>query len=169
MQKHRRVRKKVKGNDEETPEEEGEGNDEMMELDLAQDEHIDPTPFAFKPYHLASLVDPKNLETLETMDGIKGLSTSLGVDPNSGLGIGGRTSEPENAPVVVVTNPAGEKGEAADKIPHEGGAYSSTVEDRQRVYCSNTLPARKSKSLLQLMWLALKDKVLVSPSNFDVH
>ena len=32
-----------------------------MELDLAQDGHIDPALFRFRPNHLALLVDPKNL------------------------------------------------------------------------------------------------------------
>jgi len=171
MQKHKKTRKKVKGDAEEAPEKEGEGDDEekMVQLDLAQDEQIDPAPFAFKPYHLASLVDPKSLETFEAMGGIKGLLAGLGVDPNSGLHIGGSTSESGDAPTVVVTNPAGEKDEAVEKIPYGGDAYSGSLEDRQRVYGSNILPARKSKSLLQLMWLALKDKVLVSTSHFDVH
>jgi len=171
LQKHKKARKKVKGNTEETPEEEGEGDDEdkILHLDLTQDEHIDPTPFAFKPYHIASLVDPKNLETLESMGGIKGLLAGLGVDPNSGLNIDGKAPESGDAPAVVVIDPAGEKGGAVEGAPHEGGPYTATVEDRQRVYGPNTLPVRKSKSLLQLMWLAFKDKVLVSPSHSHVH
>ena len=162
-QKHKKSRRKGKGSAERTPEE--GGNDEEdeddegkpIELDLTQDENIDPTPFAFKPYHLASLVDPKNLETLETMGGIDGLLTGLGVDPSNGLSIGGKMPESEDAPAVTVTTPTGEKG---------SGAFTSSVEDRQRIYGPNTLPVRKSKSLLQLMWLALKDKVLVSLSHF---
>ncbi|KAF9644891.1 Ca-transporting ATPase, partial [Thelephora ganbajun] len=132
-------------------------------LDLTQDEHIDPTPFVFKPYHLASLVDPKNLEALEVMGGISGLLAGLGVDSTSGLSVGGTgtTSQPGEAPAVVVTNPAGEKGQLVQDSTHEGAAYSGTVEDRRRVYGPNILPVRKSKSLLQLMWLALKDKVLI--------
>jgi len=171
MQKHKKARKKVKGKTEGTPEEDGDDNDEDkgLELDLTQDEHIDPTPFAFKPYHLASLVDPKNLETLETMGGINGLFAGLGVDSNSGLGIGGKVSEPTEAPSAVVTDPASKKVEAMEKSTHEGAAFNSAVEDRQRVYGLNVLPPRKSKSLLQLMWLALKDKVLVSPSHIYVH
>jgi len=158
-QKQKKSRKKVKGNAERTPEEGGDDDDDdegkPMELDLTQDEHIDPTPFAFKPYHLAALVDPKNLESLEGMGGINGLLAGLGVDPSNGLPIGGKNAESEDAPTVVVTTPAGEKGEKST-------AYTGSVEDRQRVYGSNTLPVRKSKSLLELMWLALKDKVLVS-------
>jgi len=168
-QKHKRQKKKVKGDAEGTPEQEGgdggEGDDDddvQMELDLTQDEHIDPTPFAFKPYHLASLVDPKNLETLEAMGGINGLLAGLGVNPTRGLGIGPKSSEQEDAPAVVVTDPAGGKGEAVEKSIPEDAAYNGTVEDRQRVYGPNVLPIRKSKSLLQLMWLAFKDKVLVS-------
>jgi P-type Ca2+ transporter type 2C len=40
--------------------------------------------------------------------------------------------------------------------------YRTPIEDRQRILGQNILPRRSSKSLLQLMWLALKDKVLVS-------
>ena len=169
--KNKKARKKVKGNADGSPKEEGEDEDEdkALELDLTQDEHIDPTPFASRPYHLASLVDPKNLDLLEGMGGIKGLLSGLGVDSNTGLNIGGKSSEAAEGPSVVVTSPAGEKSEAVDKSPHEGGAYNATVEDRQRVYGSNVLPPRKSKSLLQLMWLALKGKVLASPSHCSVY
>ena len=170
MQKNR-GKKKVKDNAEGTPEKEGDDDEEekAIELDLTQDEHIDPTPFTFKPFHLASLVDPKNLETLESMGGSKGLLAGLGVDSNSGLNIGGKISEPSEAPAAVVTDPASEKGDAVEKSAHGGDPYRGTVEDRQRVYGPNVLPIRKSKSLLQLMWLALKDKVLVSPSHFFLH
>ena len=56
-----------------------------MGLGIAQDEHIGPTPFAFEPYHPASLVDPKDLEALEAMDRAEGPLIGLGVDPDSGL------------------------------------------------------------------------------------
>lgn len=38
----------------------------------------------------------------------------------------------------------------------------ATIEDRKRIYGENKLPQRKSKSLLQLMWIAYQDKLLVS-------
>lgn len=38
---------------------------------------------------------------------------------------------------------------------------ASEIEERQRVYGRNVLPTRKSKTLLQLMWIVLQQKVLV--------
>jgi hypothetical protein len=67
--------------------EEGEDDkddgDKTIQLDLAQDTHIDPTPFSFRPFHLASLADPKNLEVLEAMGGLVGLLDGLGVNASS--------------------------------------------------------------------------------------
>jgi Ca2+-transporting ATPase len=114
-----------------------------------EEEPVDPTPFVFEPYHLASLVDPKNLESLEAIGGIEGLLAGLGTNPASGLRINGMESKSVDAP-------------SDEEAANEGGAYTGTVEDRQRVYGSNVLPVRKSRSLLELMWLTLKDKVLVS-------
>jgi len=136
---------------------EREREDDQTGLDLTQDEPIDPTPFAFKLHHLASLVDPKNLESLEAMGGTEGLLAGLGTDPTNGLMVSGRKSRPGDA---VVTTPA------SKEFTHEGAAYTSTVEDRQRVYGSNVPPVHKSKSLSGLMWIALKVKVLASLFHF---
>ncbi|EPQ52794.1 Ca-transporting ATPase [Gloeophyllum trabeum ATCC 11539] len=40
-------------------------------------------------------------------------------------------------------------------------AYAASLDERKRVYGANILPHRASKSLWKLMWLALKDKVLI--------
>ena len=170
-QNHKKARK-VKGTVEgktvkEEGKEEDKEEDKQMEFDLTQDESIDPTPFTFKPYLLVSLVDPKSLETLETMGGVNALLVGLGVDPTNGLSIGGNGPESGDAPAGVVTVPGGEKGEVGGKSTREGAAYAGTVEDRQKIYGSNVLPARKSKSLWKLMWLALKDRVLVSSHSFQ--
>jgi len=79
--------------------------------DVTRKENIDPTPFAFKPYHLASLVDPKNLETLEGMGGISGLLTGLGVDPASGLSVDGKMVEGRARYPNYRSNPAKEPEE----------------------------------------------------------
>ncbi|KAI0787507.1 calcium-translocating P-type ATPase [Fomes fomentarius] len=189
---------------------EGEQQEEARPtLDLARDETIDAGPFAFKPYRLASLVDPKNLDLLKEMGGITGLMKGLGThrkrglskkalgkvadashhgsfvspsdkdgrpgagdDPGAGAGASQRHDrQPETAagdvPKLVLTGPGGEGvsivGSASEDEPEAGGGptYDAALEERRRVFGANVLPVRPSKSLLQLMWLALKDKVLV--------
>lgn len=194
---------------------EGEQQEEARPtLDLARDETIDAGPFAYKPYRLASLVDPKNLDLLKDMGGITGLMKGLGThrkrglskkalgkaadashhgsfvspsdkdgrpgagdDPGAGAGASQRHDrQPETAagdvPKLVLTGPGGEDGgvsivgSTAEDEPEAGGGptYDAGLEERRRVFGANVLPVRPSKSLLQLMWLALKDKVLVSGS-----
>lgn len=60
---------------------------------------------------------------------------------------------------VILTKPNETPSEKNDKL-----AFSAVLEDRRRVYGENVLPIRIAKTLLQLMWVALKDKVLVSNS-----
>ncbi|KAI8980025.1 calcium-translocating P-type ATPase [Trametes punicea] len=181
-------------------------------IDHSQDEAIDPRPFPFKPYQLASLVDPKNMNMLRDMGGERGLLKGLGTNKKRGLsrkalgkaepashhasfasqadtdgrpGTGGivgagdgasqrHDRQPEttasDVPKLVVTGPGGEEG-GGEPVPEassenlvddeEGPTYEANLEVRRRVFGENTLPVRKTKSLLQLMWLALKDKVLV--------
>lgn len=50
-------------------------------------------------------------------------------------------------------------------LSDEGGVAS--LEERLRVYGANKTPARKGKNLLQLMWMAYQDKVLVSPRHLS--
>ncbi|CAE6429378.1 unnamed protein product [Rhizoctonia solani] len=114
----------------------------------------DPTPFDQKPLVLASLVDPKSLPSLESMGGSDGLLRGLGTDANLGLrswqyADSGQSHDPEK----------GEGGGAGAGGDTPQSRASS--DDRRRVYGVNVMPSRKSKGLLLLMWLALKDKVLV--------
>ena len=146
------------------------------QLELAQDEAIDPKPFQFKPYQLAHMLDPKSLEALIAMGGIKGLLRGLGTDAERGLstddastrihekhdpGSGASHSEKphnnEKPPEIVLTEPSGNVGTPTD----DRSAFTASFEDRKRVYGKNILPTRISKTLLQLMWAAMKDKVLV--------
>jgi P-type Ca2+ transporter type 2C len=103
-------------------------------------------PFAFKPLQLASLVDPKSLETLEDLGGVGALHRGLGAHPTDGL-----STETGSPPSHL-----------ASAIQSSEGVYRTSVEDRQRIFGQNILPRRPIKSLLQLIWLALKDKALVS-------
>ena len=61
-------------------------------------------------------------------------------------------------PLIFLTKP-NETPSENDKL-----VFSAGIEDRRRVYGENVLPVRIAKTLLQLMWAALKDKVLVCNS-----
>jgi Ca2+-transporting ATPase len=89
-------------------------------------------------------VDPKSVEALQKMGGIDALLEALGTNPTKGLS---------------ATSLGTSEKEQTEKS--KGASYEASLEDRKRVYGSNTVPTRKSKSLLLLMWLALKDKILV--------
>jgi Ca2+-transporting ATPase len=56
-----------------------------VELDLKQEADLDVHPFAFKPLQLASLVDPKSLESLENLGGVDEILRGLGTQPYFGL------------------------------------------------------------------------------------
>ena len=203
-----------------------QGDDDQPEqrpiLDVAQDEFIDAGVFGFKPYYLASLVDPKNFDDLRKHGGVRTLLKGLGTHAKRGLskksliesspaqletphthsdksmpgdgrpgmgtklgagdGVSHRHSpEPEGGgkasevPNITLTNPGGEddaledaeEGRSDEDAPNgEGAAYDAPLSERYRVFGENVLPSRRSKSLLQLMWLALKDKVLVRCEEF---
>ncbi len=98
------------------------------------------------------LVDPESLDDLEKMGGISGLLDGLGVDGTKGLLVGG------NEGAVEVGNP---RDGPAVPPPNAGPQWNVDIEKRREIYGHNDLPERKSKSLLMLMWLAFKDKVLV--------
>ncbi|CUA75881.1 hypothetical protein RSOLAG22IIIB_01882 [Rhizoctonia solani] len=115
----------------------------------------DPTPFLQKPLVLASLVDPKSLQSLESIGGSEGLLRGLGTDSNLGLRSWQYTDSGQNHdPEKGQGGGAGAGGDTPQS--------RASVEDRRRVYGVNVMPSRKSKGLLLLMWLALKDKVLLS-------
>jgi P-type Ca2+ transporter type 2C len=169
-------------------------------LDLKQEADLDVLPFAFKPLQLASLVDPKSLEALESMGGVSALLRGLGTHPTHGLStepgsplthiaspdptlqsftLSHATDKDPPKPGIMITSPAGEPqglqstvslgGDVPAGFQFSEEVYTTSIEDRQRVFGQNVLPRRPSKSLLQLMWLALKDKVLVSSSRSHFH
>ena len=165
-------------------------------LDLKQEADMDVHPFAFKPLQLASLIDPKSLETLESMGGVDAILRGLGTQPTYGVStkLGpppSHTVSPDPTsqdfseshaaekdppkPNFMVTSPAGvPQGlqstaslagcsgmSLPTAFPSSEDVYKASIEDRKRIFGQNIDPQRASKTLLQLMWLSLKDKVLV--------
>ncbi|GLB40161.1 putative this magnesium-dependent enzyme catalyzes the hydrolysis of ATP coupled with the transport of calcium [Lyophyllum shimeji] len=163
--------------------------------ELEQDRGVDPAPFAFRPYELAHMLDPKSLDSLRHFGGTEGILAGLGTNKDTGLSkaalaVNSGAVAHHNAKMREAEDLAkaakGKKGKGAgkgasprhytesEKEPEkereqeqDGPPVASpdvsnaSVDERRRVYGPNILPTRPSKSLLQLMWLALKDKVLV--------
>lgn len=141
-------------------------NDDINQLELRphldpSKDVADPTPFAFPPVKLAGLVDPKNFDQVGEWGGTAGILKGLGTDNVSGL-----ISRPSPTKDTSMGSPISDDGTAVSVvgIRRDAGkqAFSASFEDRTRVYGPNVIPERKSKSLLALMWMALKDRVLVS-------
>jgi Ca2+-transporting ATPase len=121
----------------------GSPDDDKADTEAAKPAEIadvaDPAPFTFRPKELVEMAENKDMEALGKMGGPDGLLKGLGTDPTQGL-----------------------SGHAIGEGTGGGeGPFGASVEDRKRVYGINQMPVQKSKSLLQLMWLALQDKVLV--------
>ncbi|KAL5485658.1 PMC1_3 [Sanghuangporus weigelae] len=130
--------KAKKVSDEEEPKDVENGKSKISLSD--EDESMldtGPFPKELTPLTLAKLVDPKSIPSLEALGGVEGILKGLGTDPRRGLSASSSDGSPPSS------------------------AFTAPVEERQRIYGHNLLPMRKSKSLLQLMWIALKDKVLV--------
>ena len=146
---------------------------ELIDDDL----QVNPAPFAFRPYTLASLLDPKNIDLLESLGGVRALLKGLGTSGSTGLGEKALTPPPTDSrpgagqrhdrevPGIVVTGPeGGVGGKQDDEDARDNSIYAATLDERRQVYGHNFLPRRVSKSLLALMWMALKDKVLACVS-----
>ncbi|CAO1621163.1 unnamed protein product [Parajaminaea phylloscopi] len=123
--------------------------------------NVDPTPFRFKPYTLGELIDPKSVQKLREMGGLRGLLAGIGTDGEKGLNLpirggveaGANGSRENDVERTAEASPAG--------YQTDPDVVVATTEDRERVFGRNVLPAKKGKSLWLLMWIALQDKVLI--------
>lgn len=132
-------------------------------------------PFAFSPGQLTKTLNPKSLDAFAALGGLPGLEKGLRTDRAAGLSLDEATiSDPisfEDA-VAAGTDTANPKKAALDvnAIAKEAGSQpdgsagndsDGNFADRKRVFGENLLPERKSKSFLELAWIALQDKVLI--------
>lgn len=165
-----------------------DGGKAAHELELEQGAAIDSAPFSFTPYELAHTLDPKNLGALASVGGVVGLLGGLGTNAERGLptsAVGSSEShhrestekakaapsgapadtaktqyaEKDKVPEVIPTAPSGDT--SSPPPPEDPQITNASIADRKRVCGKNVLPARPSKTLLQLMWMASQDKVLV--------
>jgi len=136
-------------------------------------------PFAFTPADLAKLLDPKSITALEELGGLPGLERGLRTDRRAGLSIDetrlsdsianheaaaaqaprrkGRVSSAESTDASH-GSPLSKAGSLPlPLLTHRDDRYA----DRKRVFGEHRLLDRISKSFLQLMWIALQDRVLI--------
>ncbi|KAF9131216.1 hypothetical protein BGX30_013197 [Mortierella sp. GBA39] len=109
-------------------------------------------PFAFTPNELMDLYDPKAPEKLDEYGGVDSILAGLHANPTKGL------STPHNKPLASVVT----SGEKVVEDHHQPSADQSvTFEDREQHFGRNVLPKRKPKTIFQLMWMALQEKILI--------
>lgn len=128
------------------------------------------SPFAFPIGQLNKMINPKSLSAFYALGGLIGIEKGLRTDRSSGLsvdevGLDGKVSFEEA--VNAAKKSEGDFG-APKRTTTRGSMTSGPTKpssdafaDRKRVYKDNRLPEKKSKSFLQLAWIAYNDKVLI--------
>ena len=124
--------------------------------------NVPNNPFAFSPGQLNKLLNPKSLSAFRALGGLKGLEKGLRTDRRAGLSV-----DEEHVDGKVLFEDATGGDATLDlhrsKSPEQPsqGSGDGAFQDRKRVFSDNRLPKRKSKSFLELAWLAYNDKVLI--------
>jgi Ca2+-transporting ATPase len=129
-------------------------------IDMLMVPHLDPSnPFAFSSQQLCQVVDQKNLDFIEKVNGIEGISKGLHSNINNGL-----VWNEDNLSYIRMydlIHPKKEE-ELTDVISQFPLSMDcDTFAQRRQVFGSNILPQIEEVSLLQLMWQSFQDKTLV--------
>ncbi|KAF9387287.1 hypothetical protein CPC16_007129 [Podila verticillata] len=120
---------------------------EVAHYNLADPRPANNGPFSFTPAELMDLIDPKSSEKLHSYGGVGGLLAGLHANPTKGLSTA-------NQPLTSVV--AGEEGHLSEKASSE-----VSFATREEFFGRNLLPQHKQKSIFQLMWMALQEKILI--------
>ncbi|KAF2645365.1 calcium transporting P-type ATPase-like protein [Massarina eburnea CBS 473.64] len=128
---------------------------------------VENNPFAFSPGQLGKLYNPKSLGAFQALGGLDGLEKGLRTDRKSGLSLDeqnldGAVSFEDATALRSTQQPpksSPDQGMHRSDTPHETG--KDGFGDRKRVFRDNRLPERKTKSILELAWMAYNDKVLI--------
>jgi Ca2+-transporting ATPase len=126
-------------------------------------------PFQYSPEKLASLHKTKHLKVLDDLGGIDDLARVLMTNLKSGLSPDEdqKWKEAENSqPLKSSTSVASRKTTQAFNMARRSSTPLPDLrpfKERRRIFGENTIPTRKPKTIPQLMWSALHDKILVLP------
>lgn len=132
---------------------------------------VEDNKFAFSPGQLSKLFNPKSYAAFHALGGPAGLSKGLRTNLKTGLDVEEQTLDGqvtfEQAVAAAAEDASRNVDQAQPQLVHHASHTSSPARpasqfgDRRRVFSDNRLPARASKSIWQLMWMAYKDKVLL--------
>ncbi|EEP81081.1 Na/K ATPase alpha 1 isoform [Uncinocarpus reesii 1704] len=131
------------------------------------DFEVQNNKFAFSPGQLNKMLNPKNLTAFYALGGLAGIEKGLRTNRNTGLSVDesvldGAVSFEE------ATQQNGSSKAFSAPPPRIDTAHAESISksndafvDRKRVFSDNRLPARKTKSIWELAWIAYNDKVLI--------
>ncbi|KAL4886566.1 hypothetical protein BJY04DRAFT_213327 [Aspergillus karnatakaensis] len=150
-----------------------ENYEEALQPDPGREEEfeVENNKFAFSPGQLNKLLNPKSLGAFYALGGIAGLAKGLRTDVRSGLSLDEKEldgsvsfddaaaqSNTESAPKPADDSaPPAPSRTDTTPVKQDENSYS----DRKRVFGPNRLPEKKTKSILELAWIAYNDKVLI--------
>jgi P-type Ca2+ transporter type 2C len=132
---------------------------------------VKDTKFAFSPGQLSKLFNPKSHSAFYAMGGLAGFEKGLHTNRSSGLSVDEVTIDsavtfeqvaPKGVPKHGTLGDAEPEAKAPSQIPPPPEVDpKSNYADRKRIFRDNTLPEKKSKTLLELAWITYNDKVLI--------
>lgn len=138
--------------------------------------------FAYSPGQLSKLLNPKNWNAFYAIGGLDGLEKGLQTNRKEGLGVDETSVDATVAFEDVAIKGAPRHGSMSEDLiakavktnEGEGGRKAghsppppmkidpgSPFADRKRTFRDNRLPAKKTKSLMQIAWETYNDKILI--------
>lgn len=132
---------------------------------------VEHNPFAFSPGQLSKLIEPKSIPALQALGGMEGLEHGLRTNSQSGLSVDETrltgvvtfqeaTGHADTKPIAHISTQT-EGGRPGSQPPPSRSQKDDHYADRRRVFSEHRLPERKSKSFLELAWIAFQDRVLI--------
>ncbi|RIA84092.1 hypothetical protein C1645_698910 [Glomus cerebriforme] len=121
-------------------------------------------PFAFTPKRLSLLAEPtqkkESLLILKSYGGLVGLEKGLHTNLKSGLN--DETTPLKPITLREITKDLSEGGDIIDDNDQNNVVVKgSPFYQRINIFGTNVLPEKKSKSIFELMWIAMQEKVLI--------
>jgi P-type Ca2+ transporter type 2C len=141
----------------------GLGDDDPFILDTPEEHksEVEDNPFPFSSRQLSKLFNPKNLRAFRASGGLQGLVIGLRTDLSSGLSLDETTLEPAGSVFTRKGYPSYGAIVSSTTSPPTHHVSSECYVDRKRIFGTNRLPQKKTKNLLQIMWMTFNDKVLI--------